>query len=109
MTFRKSLLLGLLAGAMPAPLAAQEASEQPVLTDEEADEALYDEGEGEDLGNVHGGQPLTEAAEGVGFEPTRRLTSPNGFQGRRIQPLCHPSEALRGMLEVGMRAWAAPH
>jgi site-specific DNA recombinase len=34
-------------------------------------------------------------AEGVGFEPTRPLTRPNGFQGRRIQPLCHPSRALR--------------
>ena len=31
-------------------------------------------------------------AEGVGFEPTRPLARPNGFQGRRIQPLCHPSE-----------------
>jgi site-specific DNA recombinase len=30
-------------------------------------------------------------AEGVGFEPTRPLARPNGFQGRRIQPLCHPS------------------
>ncbi len=30
-------------------------------------------------------------AEGVGFEPTRRRKTPNGFQGRRIQPLCHPS------------------
>jgi site-specific DNA recombinase len=32
-----------------------------------------------------------DLAEGVGFEPTRPLTRPNGFQGRRIQPLCHPS------------------
>src|SRR4051794_13459386 len=41
--------------------------------------------------------PATVAprAEGVGFEPTRPLTRPNGFQGRRIQPLCHPSRALR--------------
>ena len=30
-------------------------------------------------------------AEGVGFEPTGRRKTPNGFQGRRIQPLCHPS------------------
>ena len=32
-------------------------------------------------------------AEGVGFEPTRRLSTPNGFQDRRIQPLCHPSQS----------------
>ena len=32
-------------------------------------------------------------AEGVGFEPTGRPKTPNGFQGRRIQPLCHPSGA----------------
>ena len=38
MTFRKSVLLGLLASALPAPLIAQEA-EQPVLTDEEVDAA----------------------------------------------------------------------
>jgi site-specific DNA recombinase len=31
------------------------------------------------------------SAEGVGFEPTGRPEAPNGFQGRRIQPLCHPS------------------
>ena len=36
------------------------------------------------------GKPSCEA-EGVGFEPTRPLARPNGFQGRRIQPLCHPS------------------
>jgi hypothetical protein len=30
-------------------------------------------------------------AEGVGFEPTRDLTASAGFQGRCIQPLCHPS------------------
>ena len=35
------------------------------------------------------GAPLL--AEGVGFEPTRDLTAPSGFQGRCIQPLCHPS------------------
>ena len=34
---------------------------------------------------------LSPGTEGVGFEPTRRLARPNGFQGRRIQPLCHPS------------------
>lgn len=30
-------------------------------------------------------------AEGVGFEPTRPRKGPNGFQDRRIRPLCHPS------------------
>ena len=30
-------------------------------------------------------------AEGGGFEPPRRVSPPNGFQDRRIQPLCHPS------------------
>ena len=29
--------------------------------------------------------------EGGGFEPPRPVTRPNGFQDRRIQPLCHPS------------------
>ena len=31
-------------------------------------------------------------AEGVGFEPTRDLSAPNGFQNRRLRPLGHPSE-----------------
>ena len=31
----------------------------------------------------------------MGFEPTRPLARPNGFQGRRIQPLCHPSGVAR--------------
>ena len=30
-------------------------------------------------------------AEGVGFEPTKRLATLNGFQDRRDRPLCHPS------------------
>ena len=30
-------------------------------------------------------------AEGVGFEPTRDLTAPNGFRDRPVQPLRHPS------------------
>src|SRR5207302_11387524 len=37
---------------------------------------------------------LALRAEGPGFEPGRPLTRPNGFQDRRIQPLCHPSESL---------------
>jgi site-specific DNA recombinase len=32
------------------------------------------------------GSNKTLLAEGVGFEPTRRLTTPNGFQGRRMRP-----------------------
>jgi hypothetical protein len=38
---------------------------------------------------------LAWSAEGEGFEPPGRLTAPNGFQDRRIRPLCHPSGALR--------------
>ena len=30
-------------------------------------------------------------AEREGFEPSRSLTTPNGFRDRRIRPLCHPS------------------
>ena len=30
-------------------------------------------------------------AEGVGFEPTRPFTGPNGFQDRLLRPLGHPS------------------
>ena len=30
-------------------------------------------------------------AEGVGFEPTRTVTRPSGFQDRRTRPLCEPS------------------
>jgi hypothetical protein len=32
-----------------------------------------------------------QMAEGGGFEPPRPVARPNGFQDRRIQPLCHPS------------------
>ena len=34
-------------------------------------------------------------AEGVGFEPTRDPKAPNGFRDRPVQPLRHPSEAIR--------------
>src|SRR6476469_4523346 len=34
-------------------------------------------------------------AEGVGFEPTSRLTTANGFRDRPVQPLRHPSGDLR--------------
>jgi hypothetical protein len=33
-------------------------------------------------------------AEGVGFEPTRDLATPGGFQDRCLKPLGHPSKAL---------------
>ena len=33
----------------------------------------------------------TSKAAGVGFEPTRRLTAPSGFQDRPDQPLRHPA------------------
>ena len=41
--------------------------------------------------SAHPSSSSLSEAEGVGFEPTRDLTAPSGFQGRRIQPLCHPS------------------
>src|SRR3954470_17541517 len=34
-------------------------------------------------------------AEGVGFEPTSRLTTANGFRDRPVQPLRHPSVGKR--------------
>ena len=34
-------------------------------------------------------------AEGVGFEPTVRLTPHNGFRDRPVQPLRHPSRVKR--------------
>jgi hypothetical protein len=40
-------------------------------------------------------------AEGVGFEPTSRLTTANGFRDRPVQPLRHPSG------EVGLEASGA--
>jgi hypothetical protein len=36
---------------------------------------------------------LALLAEGVGFEPTSRLTTANGFRDRPVQPLRHPSGA----------------
>jgi hypothetical protein len=35
------------------------------------------------------------AAEGEGFEPSDDVAAVNGFQDRRIQPLCHPSGRVR--------------
>ena len=37
---------------------------------------------------------VPELAEGVGFEPTRGLATPGGFQDRCLQPLGHPSAPL---------------
>src|SRR5208283_4717433 len=34
-------------------------------------------------------------AEGVGFEPTRRVTPPAGFQDRFLKPLGHPSTPVK--------------
>src|SRR5208283_2480709 len=34
-------------------------------------------------------------AEGVGFEPTRRVTPPAGFQDRCLKPLGHPSTPVK--------------
>jgi site-specific DNA recombinase len=34
---------------------------------------------------------FVKLAEGEGFEPSRPVTRPNGFQDRRVQPLRHPS------------------
>ena len=34
---------------------------------------------------------VTNLAEGMGFEPTIRLSSYNGLANRRLQPLGHPS------------------
>ena len=46
------------------------------------------------------------SAEGVGFEPTSRLTTANGFRDRPVQPLRHPSgNSVRGrILGMGGRA-----
>ena len=35
-------------------------------------------------------------AEGVGFEPTEEQKPLNGFRGRRLQPLSHPSKPRNG-------------
>jgi hypothetical protein len=41
-------------------------------------------------------------AEGGGFEPPDDVAAVNGFQDRRIQPLCHPS-GTSAMLRAGRR------
>jgi hypothetical protein len=37
-------------------------------------------------------------AEGVGFEPTRELAPPGGFQDRCLKPLGHPSVQVFNVL-----------
>ena len=43
-------------------------------------------------------------AEGVGFEPTEEYTPLNGFRGRRLQPLSHPS--ARRFIRIAMERYA---
>ena len=40
----------------------------------------------------HKSEDHRPAAEGVGFEPTRPVAGPTGFQDRRLRPLGHPSD-----------------
>lgn len=47
------------------------------------------------MGCGSGGLPSTER-RGWDSNPRDRLTRPNGFQDRRIRPLCHPSERRVG-------------
>jgi hypothetical protein len=59
---------------------------------------------------------LAGQAEGVGFEPTRSVTQPSGFQDRRHRPLGEPScvdqpyasGAVRVIREIGLRGTAKP-
>ena len=51
-------------------------------------------------------------AEREGFEPSRSLTTPNGFRDRRIRPLCHLSERPHRLPSQhanrpALRSWAA--
>jgi hypothetical protein len=53
-------------------------------------------------------------AEAVGFEPTRHLPAPNGFQDRRLRPLSHASKgqcrAMGATLAApGLRGLRIPH
>src|SRR5215469_4255205 len=44
-------------------------------------------------------------AEGVGFEPTRDLATPGGFQDRCLKPLGHPSKLyLSGLISLPLPA-----
>src|ERR1700732_4954279 len=46
-------------------------------------------------------------AEGVGFEPTRALASPGGFQDRCLKPLGHPSATFHARSERRFQAGRA--
>ncbi len=52
------------------------------------------------VSGTRAGQP----AEGVGFEPTRKLAPPSGFQDRRHRPLGEPSSLRRGTDSVAAAA-----
>ena len=47
------------------------------------------------------GSHKARMAEGVGFDPPRDQTAPNGFRDRPVQPLRHPSRMLRGQRRSG--------
>src|SRR5260221_14339930 len=47
---------------------------------------------------------VSQPAEGVGFEPTRKLAPPSGFQARRHRPLGEPSSLRRGTDSVAAAA-----
>ena len=53
--------------------------------------ADHDHGGADHGSNDRGGRTI---AEGVGFEPTRTLPRPSGFQDHRTRPLCEPSRTL---------------
>ena len=48
-------------------------------------------------------------AEGVGFEPTRPVAGPTGFQDRRLRPLGHPSVPYRRFVGPPSDAWLVLH
>ncbi len=45
--------------------------------------------------------------EGEGFEPPVHLSAHNGFQDRRIQPLCHPSGGGMNRRRTGQTPYMA--
>src|SRR6266536_500168 len=50
---------------------------------------------------------VSQSAEGVGFEPTRTVTGPSGFQDRRHRPLGEPSRAAN--TKVSQRTVSGDH
>src|SRR5258708_38407720 len=59
---------------------------------------------GQPAGVSLSGIPAGQSAEGVGFEPTRKLAPPSGFQDRRHRPLGEPSSLRRGTDSVAAAA-----